>query len=92
MCLLNKNWAKDIVVCIDMRKVACRVLDYATLYMLHSMRQFGCQDSSKTDVKDDGVNNIQIYLLCTKFKWFPIVYISIDWKSKYTPLIKMLLI
>ena len=52
MCLLNKNWAKDIVVCIDMRKVACRVLDYATLYMLHSMRQFGCQDSSKTDVKD----------------------------------------
>ena len=52
MCLLNKNWAKDIVVCIDMRKVACRVLDYATLYMLHSMRQFGCQDSYKTDVED----------------------------------------
>ena len=52
MCLLNKNWAKDIVVCIDMRKVACRVLDYATLYMLHSMRQFDRQDSSKIDVKD----------------------------------------
>ena len=52
MCLLNKNWAKDIVVCIDMRKVACRVLDYAILYMLHSMRQFDCQDSSKIDVKD----------------------------------------
>ena len=56
------------------------------------MRQFDCQDSTKIDVKDIVVNNIQIYLLCTKFKLFPIVYISIDWKSKYTPLIKMLLI
>ena len=52
MCLLNKNWAKDIVVCIDMRKVACRVLDYATLYMLHIMKQFDYKDSSKIDVKD----------------------------------------
>ena len=52
MCLLNKNWAKDIVVCIDMRKVACRALDYATLYMLHIMKQFDYKDSSKIDVKD----------------------------------------
>ena len=52
MCLLNKNWAKDIVVCIDMRKVACRILDYVILYMLHSMRQSDCQDSSKINVKD----------------------------------------
>ena len=35
-----------------MRKVACRVLDYATLYMLHIMKQFDYKDSSKIDVKD----------------------------------------
>ena len=35
-----------------MRKVACRALDYATLYMLHIMKQFDYKDSSKIDVKD----------------------------------------
>ena len=38
-----------------MRKVACRALDYATLYMLHIMKQFDYKDSSKIDVKDIGL-------------------------------------
>ena len=68
MCLLHKNWAKDIVVCIDMRKVACRVLDYAILYMLNSIRQFDCQDSSKIDVfksiySAQNSNDSQLFIL-----------------------------